>query len=204
MNRAVPVAIIVIIGFLAFFSLENSKQKELIYRIQQRLEEVDYERKFKDNLKEELEARKKEQEFLLQRDYEKQFEEKIGSRLNEMSELQRQDVLQLKESLAASFNEADMRLGEYAASLDELKEKLEYYSEESVRNNEKLENSVNVKLSEFGQLLSRHSEEIDVLRREIEEQGISLNEVLKNYNDLLNQVTALKSAQPEPAKEQQK
>ncbi len=153
---------------------------------------------------EELEARKKEQEFLLQRDYEKQFEEKIGSRLNELSELQRQDVLQLKESLAASFNEADMRLGEYAASLDELKEKLEYYSEEGARNNEKLENSVNVKLSEFGQLLSRHSEEIDILRREIEEQGISLNEVLKNYNDLLSQVKALKSAQPEPAKEQQK
>jgi len=203
MNRAIPIAVFVIIGLLAFLFLENSKQQELIYGLQQRLEEVDYERRFKDNLKEEVESRKKQQEFLLQRDYEKQFEEKVVNRLEELVELEKQDIIQLRESLDTAVSETGRQLREYAVSVDELKDQLKYYSDRGAQDIKKLEGFVQEKLSETGQLLSRRAEEIDILRQEVEKQSSSLNETIKDYNELLDQVMALESRQPEPAKGQQ-
>jgi len=203
MNRAIPIAVFVIIGLLAFLFLENSKQQELIYGLQQRLEEVDYERRFKDNLKEEVESRKKQQEFLLQRDYEKQFEEKVVNRLEELVELEKQDIIQLRESLDTAVSETGRQLREYAVSVDELKDQLKYYSDRGAQDIKKLEGFVQEKLSETGQLLSRRAEEIDILRQEVEKQSSSLNETIKDYNELLDQVMALESRKPEPAKGQQ-
>jgi len=208
LDKSIPVAIIVIIGFLAFLSAENAKQKELIYGLQQRLGEFDYERKFKDNLKEEIEARKKEQEFLLQRDYEKQLEERINNRLEEFIQLERQDVAQVKEMLDAANNENARQLREYAVALDEFKAQLKYLSERYAEDIKKLED----RLSESDQLLSRRADEVELLRQELGKQNFSLGEAVNNYNELLSQVSGLKSeleslrnslsVQPEPAKGQ--